>query len=68
MLVLRRVLNGQKGAKDEQRENIFHRRCTVQDKVCSSIIDGGRCANLVSLCMIEKLGLQAMAHPHPYNM
>jgi len=29
LLVLRRVLNGQKGAKDEQRENIFHTRCTV---------------------------------------
>jgi len=24
MLVLRRVLSGQKGTKDEQRENIFH--------------------------------------------
>ena len=24
MLVLRRVLSGQKGAKDEQREDIFH--------------------------------------------
>ena len=33
MLVLRRVLSGQKGAKDEQRENIFHSRCTVQGKV-----------------------------------
>jgi len=68
MLVLRRVLNGQKGAKDDQRENIFHTRCTVQDKVCSLIIDGGSCANVVSLSMIEKLGLQATAHPYPYNI
>jgi len=29
MLVLRTVLNGQKRTKDEQRENIFHTRCTV---------------------------------------
>jgi len=57
MLVLTRVLNGQKSAKDEQRENIFHTRCTVQGKVCSLIIDGGSCANLVSLSMIKKLGL-----------
>jgi len=37
MLVLRRVLNAQKRAKDEQRENIFHTRCTGKDKVCSLI-------------------------------
>ena len=68
MLVLRRVLNGQKDAKDKQRENIFHTRCTVQGKVCSLIIDGGSCANVVSLSKIEKLGLQATVHPHPYNI
>jgi len=28
-LVLRRILSGQKGAKDKKRENIFHSRCTV---------------------------------------
>ena len=68
MLVLRRVLNGQKGAKDEQRDNVFHTWCTIQDNVCSLIIDGRSCANVVSLSMIEKLGLQAMVHPHPYNI
>ena len=30
MLVLRRALSSQKGEQDEQRENIFHSRCTVQ--------------------------------------
>jgi len=68
MLILRRVPRGQKGAKDEQKENIFHTQCAVQDKVCSLIIDGGSCANVVSLSMIEKPGLQAMTHPHPYNI
>ena len=29
ILVLRRVLNGQKGAKDKQSENIYHTRCIV---------------------------------------
>jgi len=29
LLVLRRVLSNQKGVKDEQRENVFHTRCTV---------------------------------------
>jgi len=68
MLVLRRVLNNQRGAKDEQRENIFYTRCTVQDKVCSLIIDGGSYANVVSLSMIQKVGLQATTQPHPYNI
>jgi len=68
MVVLRRVLSAQKGAQDEQRENIFRSHCTVQGKVCSVIINGGSCANIVSLSMIEKLGLQTMTHPHPYNI
>ena len=68
LLVLRRVLSMQRGVKDEQRENIFHTLCTVLGKVCSLIIDGGSCANVVSLSMIEKLGLQIMTHPHPYNI
>ena len=68
LLVLRRALNSQKGVLDEQRENIFHTRCTIQGKVCSLIIDGGSCANVASSSMVEKLGLQASAHPHPYNI
>jgi len=47
---------------------MFHTRCTVKNNVCSLIIDGGSYANVVSLSMIEKLGLQATAHPHPYNI
>lgn len=29
MLVIKRALNVQRSAKDEQRENIFHSRCTI---------------------------------------
>jgi len=68
MLVIRRSLSSQRSEKDEQRENIFHSRCTVHGKVCSLIIDGGSCANVVSLSMIEKLNLQTSTHPHPYNI
>ena len=66
ILVLRRAPNSQRSEKEEQRENIFHSRCTVQGKVCSLIIDGGSYANVVSLSMIEKLNLQTLVHPHPY--
>jgi len=68
ILVLRRVLNSQKNENTEQRENIFHSRYTVQGKVCSMIIDGGSCGNVVSVSMIEKLGLQTSIHPHLYNI
>ena len=39
LLVLRRTFSGLKGSQDEQRENIFHSRCTIKGKVCSLIID-----------------------------
>ena len=68
MLVLRRVLSNQRSEKDDQRENIFHSRCTIQGKVCSLIIDGGSCANAISNSMIEKLNLQTSTHPHPHNI
>jgi hypothetical protein len=44
-LVIRRALNMQikDDDIDQQRENIFHTRCDIQNKVCSMIIDGGSC-------------------------
>jgi len=68
LLVLRKTLGSLKGDKEEQRENIFHSRCTTQGKVCSLIIDGGSCANVASSNMVEKLNLQAMTHPSPYTI
>jgi len=40
----------------------------LKAKWCSLIIDGGSCTNVVSLSMVDKLNLQAMTHPHPYNI
>jgi len=69
LLVIRRALNSLTSQNErEQRETIFHTRCTVGGKVCSLIIDGGSCANVASLIMVGKLHLQALAHPHPYNI
>ncbi|XP_048628151.1 uncharacterized protein LOC125597502 [Brassica napus] len=67
LLVTRRLLNAQPKAKeDEQRENLFHTICLVQEKVCSLIIDGGSCTNVASAELVEKLGLQVFKHPKPY--
>ncbi|GAB2267668.1 hypothetical protein Dimus_038676 [Dionaea muscipula] len=68
-LVSRRTLSVQVGLEDEvQRENIFYTRCHIGDKVCSVIIDGGSCANVASMTMVEKLGLPTVAHPTPYRL
>jgi len=68
LVILRKALSDLKGDKEEQSENIFHSRCTVQGKECSFIIDGWSCANVASLNMVEKLNLQATTHLHPYNI
>ncbi|PKI70554.1 hypothetical protein CRG98_009059 [Punica granatum] len=68
-LVARRALSLQiKGVEEIQRENIFHTRCYIKDKVCSVIIDGGSCTNVASITMVEKLGLPMLKHPKPYKL
>ena len=52
----------------EQREAIFHTRCTVEGKVCSLIIDGGSCANVASKTMVDKVKLKVTPHPKPYTI
>ncbi|XP_035836015.1 uncharacterized protein LOC118485763 [Helianthus annuus] len=50
------------------RNNIFRTRCTAKGKVCTVIIDGGSCENMVATTMVEKLGLQTEPHPDPYQL
>ncbi|XP_010468230.1 PREDICTED: uncharacterized protein LOC104748257 [Camelina sativa] len=68
-LVIRRVLNLTVHPDElAQRENIFHTRCTIQEKVCNLIIDGGSCTNVASEYMVSKLSLGRTKHPHPYKL
>ena len=69
-LVTRRVLSAEVKEDNtyQQRDNIFHTRCLIQDKVCSMIIDGGSCSNIASTIMVEKLGLPTIKHPQPYKL
>ena len=39
-----------------QRDNIFHTRFHVQNKVCSVIFDGGSFTSVSSTTLVEKLG------------
>ena len=69
LMVARRALSVQAKEDDEmQRDNIFHTRCHVQNKVCSVIIDGGSCTNVASTTMVDKLGMLTCKHPRPYKL
>ena len=69
-LVTRCALSIQMSVDDmeQQRENIFHTRCIMNNKVCSMIIDGGSCNNRASTTLIEKLGLPLLTRPKPYRL
>ena len=36
--------------------------------MCSVVIDGGSCDNMVATSMVEKLGLDVEDHPEPYQL
>jgi len=58
LFMVRRLLgNLSKENERSRRENIFHTRCLIQDKVCSLIIDGGSCINVASSRSVSKLNM-----------
>jgi hypothetical protein len=69
-LVAMRALSAQVKEDDmeQQRENIFHTRCHINNKVCNIIIDGGSCTNVASTIVVEKLNLPTLKHLRPYKL
>ena len=69
-LVIRHTLQVQvkEDESNQQRENIFHARCYVQNKVCGSIIDSGSCVNVCSTTLVSKLNLSIVKHAKPYRL
>jgi len=69
LLVVRHMLGQVLEPFDEsQRENIFHTRCLINDKLCSLTVDGGSCANVTSTRLVDKLGLPTISHAKPYKL
>lgn len=69
ILMIQRVLNAEPTLEERaQRDNLFHTRCTVKDKVCHLIVDSDSCANIASTLMVEKLGLETTKNPRPYKL
>ena len=69
-LVARRALSAHVKEDDmeQQRENIFHTRCHINNKVYSMIIGGGSCTNVASTTLVEKLNLPTLKHSRPYKL
>ncbi|XP_070042718.1 uncharacterized protein [Nicotiana tomentosiformis] len=66
--VVRRIMTINLGINsEEQRENIFHTRCGINEKTFI-IIDSGSCANVVSSHLANMLALTCMKHPKPYRL
>lgn len=53
------------GNLKKQRENIFHARCHVQNKVCSMINNSRSCTNVVSIDLVDKLDLHTIKYHIP---
>ena len=67
LLVSGTMINGDEEEEWIQRD-VFHTQCTSQGKVCKMIIDSDYFENLVLIEMVEKLGLETVSHPNPYQV
>ncbi|KAK7376628.1 hypothetical protein VNO78_34449 [Psophocarpus tetragonolobus] len=57
-----------KGRVEIQKGSLFQTRCSIEGKICSIIIYGGNCTNLVSSRLVTKLNLETTPHPQPYKL
>eukprot|EP00253_Pinus_taeda_P011990 PITA_11990 len=69
-LVLHEVLvkRVDESVEQTQWKALFRTVCKSQGKFCKMIIDNESTDNLVSVEMVEKLGLKRMKHPTPYRV
>ena len=51
-----------------QRDNIFHTKCHIKNKVCSTIIDGESCTNVGSTSLVENMNFKTLEHPRPHKL
>ncbi|GJR45877.1 transposon ty3-I gag-pol polyprotein [Tanacetum coccineum] len=66
--VVQRTLCSPKVSDSSQRNKIFQTKCLVKEKICSIIIDGGSCENLVSKALVKAFKLPTEPHHSPYQI
>jgi hypothetical protein len=54
--------------KKQLKENIFHTRCHISNKVCNMIIDSRSCTNIATIILVKKLNLNIVKHDRPYKL
>ena len=54
--------------EDWLRTNVFHTRCTVEGRVCLTIINSGSFENMASSEMVQKLDLKVLPYPNLYKL
>lgn len=69
LLVVRRTcLTPRRHDEKWLRTNIFRSTCTINDRVCSFVIDSGSSKNVISEDAVDRLGLVREAHLAPYTL
>ena len=68
LFVVRCAYSQPKEKEDWRRTSIFQTLTKIGGKTCKVIVDSGSCINAVSSKVLEKVGLKAVPHPHPYNV
>ena len=69
LLLKRTLLKTEKKIEEPtQRKSLFRTTCKSKGKCCKVIIDSGSTDNLVSIEMVDKLGLVKTIHPTPYKV
>jgi len=64
LFVIQRALHVQEAPCElSQMDYIFHVQCTIGRKLCKLIIDGGKCTNVASTTLIDKLQLSSRCFP-----
>ncbi|KAI5657882.1 hypothetical protein M9H77_26675 [Catharanthus roseus] len=52
----------------EQRENIFHSKCKVEERIANLIIDSGSCVNMANAYLVEKLKIPTTKYDKLYKL
>jgi len=69
LLVVRQMLGHvHKDVGETQKENIFHTRCLINNKVCIHITYGESCTDITSKRLVKKLELSTIPHLKPYKL
>ena len=55
-------------AERSQRWSLFQTQCTIKDKACKLMVDGGSCTNGISKAMVAALGLSTWRIPEPKHI